>query len=88
MTGKACGEFEQLFAKLLEQKIRQGAQRDTALVKESYDSASSALSLLETKADPLHINDIAATLAGRENELMTLGSQRAQRLIFDLVYMH
>ena len=57
-----------LFAKLLEQRIKQGAELGATLVKESYETASSVLSLLGTKADLLHINEIEATLAGRKNE--------------------
>ena len=89
MAGRVtAGEFEQLFAQHLDGKIRQGAELNSALVKESYEAAGSVLSLPETKADLVHIADIFTALAGRKNELIKLGSERAQKLIFDLIYMH
>ena len=84
----SSGDFESLFAQLLDQKIRQGEELNEALVRKCYEVVVSTLSLPKNSADSLHIEDIAAALSGRENEFISLGPQRAQKLIFDLIYLH
>jgi hypothetical protein len=88
LTKISAGDFDSLFAQLLDEKIRSGAKLDSTLIQECYELAATSLGLPQTNSAHLHIKDITALLEGRRDELINLGSQKAKKLIFDLVYVH
>jgi hypothetical protein len=85
---RASGHFETLLARFLVASIKGGRELDVGLVSESYYRAGAELGVQGAGADSLHIQDIASTLQRHANELSQLSSERAERLIFDLIYMH